>query len=794
MKTIGGQWTNAAGGTLRLELSKYALIGGTSDNAPRFYQVSLDSTGSIPANYQIWGNDELMPEGTTYRRLVFDRLGNIIAGPDQIAICGPSPIALTPGVPSLPSISVSVFPTSATLAPGNTQQFTATVTPSTASQAVTWSATNGTITSTGLFTAGSVSTSTLAAVTAASVADPTKSATSFVTITPPASIQIIPGSGTLASGGVQQFTATVNGIANQNVNWAASLGTITTGGFFTAPNVSVDTIVTIRATSVADGTVSAAVQISVSAAITVTVVVSPAGITLNVTQTQQYTAVVNGITDQTVTWGLQTGAVGTISSTGLYTAPTMLAAKSVDTILATSVSAPTAQGQRSVTINPGGIPVVLITPPAITLLQNTTQTFTASVTNLTNQSVTWSLQAPAKGTISSAGVYTAPATVTAQSFDTVVATSVGYPAASATATVTINPAATVTVEISPAGGTTVNAGATQAFTATVTGITNQNVTWSLQSGAPPQAVVGTIDQTGLFTAPATVAVTSYDNVTATSVGNPAANDVEAITINAGGPAQIDLVQWIIMSTRTTQHLVGDPSAPYSVQVLDTDAIYPTNFPKNCVWQIKNKLGHPWDVHSYDNNVITHWITEDGDDVDQAACEAANGTTCWMYSHAYKRYLDPVAVMPRFFTPGGANVTLDNPGPNTVYATTNCESTSPRVITIGDVRGITSGFAKISWGGSIDHGSGTLSNGPNYDSVNGVNTIKVQYCYSGTIASGNFADIEEYYFVLGFGQVAWYHYHSGVYQQKTVNNTLASTGCPVPVFPCGPGNSWFATPG
>lgn len=95
MKAITGQWSNIAGGTVRLELSKYALIGGTADNAPRFYQIFLDSSGSIPANYEIWTNDELMPEGTSYKRTVFDASGNIVVGPEQILICGTAPINLT---------------------------------------------------------------------------------------------------------------------------------------------------------------------------------------------------------------------------------------------------------------------------------------------------------------------------------------------------------------------------------------------------------------------------------------------------------------------------------------------------------------------------------------------------------------------------------------------------------------------------------------------------------------------------------------------------------------------------
>ncbi|PWT74900.1 MAG: hypothetical protein C5B60_06140, partial [Chloroflexi bacterium] len=193
MKTIIGLWSNAGLGTVRLELSKYALIYGTINNAPRFYQIPLDASGRIPEDYQIWCNDEIMPEGTYYRQTVRDMYGYIIHGPEQAFICGPAPVTLTPETtvpappppfvppsPPLPPqppplILVSITPGSATLAPGETQQFTQTVT-GTTNTAVVWSASLGTITAAGVYTAPSVTAATIATVTATSVADPTASA------------------------------------------------------------------------------------------------------------------------------------------------------------------------------------------------------------------------------------------------------------------------------------------------------------------------------------------------------------------------------------------------------------------------------------------------------------------------------------------------------------------------------------------------------------------------------------------------------------------------------------------
>lgn len=78
------------------------------------------------------------------------------------------------------NIALSVSPTSVSLAPGQTRQFTATVT-GTPNTGVTWNATgDGTISWTGLYTAGG--TAGTFSVTATSVEDRTKSATAVVTI------------------------------------------------------------------------------------------------------------------------------------------------------------------------------------------------------------------------------------------------------------------------------------------------------------------------------------------------------------------------------------------------------------------------------------------------------------------------------------------------------------------------------------------------------------------------------------------------------------------------------------
>jgi hypothetical protein len=85
------------------------------------------------------------------------------------------------------------------------------------------------------------------------------------------SVTVSPTAGTVASGGSQQFTAKVNNATNKAVTWKASIGSITTGGMFTAPAVSSDQPASITATSVADPTKSATAVLTIKAPIQHTV-------------------------------------------------------------------------------------------------------------------------------------------------------------------------------------------------------------------------------------------------------------------------------------------------------------------------------------------------------------------------------------------------------------------------------------------------------------------------------------------------------------------------------------------
>ena len=87
-------------------------------------------------------------------------------------------------------------------------------------------------------------------------------------------ISISPSSATIASSGMQQFSASLRGTANTSVTWSASAGTISSSGVFTAPKVTSNTSVTITGTSAANPSLHATATVIVTPQATLAIVTS----------------------------------------------------------------------------------------------------------------------------------------------------------------------------------------------------------------------------------------------------------------------------------------------------------------------------------------------------------------------------------------------------------------------------------------------------------------------------------------------------------------------------------------
>src|SRR5450755_1133102 len=143
----------------------------------------------------------------------------------------------------------------------------------------------------------------------------------------------------------------------------------------------------------------------VSPQVGTSVVVIPATATILRGQSQQFMAQVSGLDDQTVTWHA-TVNVGTVDSSGLYTAP-VDGDRFLVTITATSKGSPVAIGNAVVTLPPV---TLSIAPSAIAVVPGLSHTFTATAVGLADTNVNWTVQGSGGGTITNAGFYTAPST------------------------------------------------------------------------------------------------------------------------------------------------------------------------------------------------------------------------------------------------------------------------------------------------------------------------------------------------------------------------------------------------
>src|SRR5882724_11294247 len=188
----------------------------------------------------------------------------------------------------------------------------------------------------------------------------------------------------------------------------------------------------------------------------ISVRVSTSGTSIAAGQQAQFTATVTGTTNTSVTWLVVGGAAdGTISASGLYTAPAVVPNPALVTVTATSQADPTKSGSGSITVT-GTSPniTVVVSPSTPTVPNFGRQQFNAAVSGTSNTAVNWSVNGTPGGSlqfgfISSSGLYFGPGGVPTKSKGsggvstttlTVTAVSQASASASGSTTVTLMPA------------------------------------------------------------------------------------------------------------------------------------------------------------------------------------------------------------------------------------------------------------------------------------------------------------------------------------------------------------------
>jgi hypothetical protein len=159
---------------------------------------------------------------------------------------------------------------------------------------------------------------------------------------PPPAQTISPMTATVKLGATQQFTS------SGATSWTTTAGIISTSGLFTAPAVMPSSsAVTVTATG-PGGSASAAVTLQAPQAPNPQTI-SPTTVSLNLGATQQFTSA--GATAWAATYG-------TVTTTGLYTAPSAMSSTGTDTVMATG---PDGSATATVTLIPPPSPTPDIT-------------------------------------------------------------------------------------------------------------------------------------------------------------------------------------------------------------------------------------------------------------------------------------------------------------------------------------------------------------------------------------------------------------------------------------------------
>lgn len=290
---------------------------------------------------------------------------------------------------------------------------------------------------------------------------------------------------------------------------------ITPGSYSMDLSATDGTITRTRTVPVLVGTEDVAVQVNIT------------GPTyLHPGMSTQLTAIVSNSTQQEVTWSAHPGAGSLVpnGSSATYTVGTIPAWNS-ELIQANSVADPTRVGSVYLSVRP---PVIISLNPVTTSLRAGESTWIyASLENhgnTYNPSLTWTSEGPTGSLLkySMQVRYTAPATITSPQTATIRATFAEDPAALAEVVLTLVP--TIQVSLAPTTAT-LRPSETQQFTATVTNDpADAGVTWQLT----PQ--VGTVDASGLYTAPAVIAAQTAVTLRATSVSDPQRSATAAITL------------------------------------------------------------------------------------------------------------------------------------------------------------------------------------------------------------------------------------------------------------------------
>ena len=267
-------------------------------------------------------------------------------------------------------------------------------------------------------------------------------------------------------------------------------------------------------------------------------VVAPAKATLRGGDAQTFTAKLNGAAVG-VTWSVNgvaggSAATGTISAGGVYTAPEFPPAANAIAIGAAETSDSTKLANAAITL---GNPIPQITTAAPMSIQVGTFNLAVNGAHFANGATIYFGTTALATTRTSSIALTATGTATAGQVGSISITVRNPDPGTSTSTglsAQVVASIGISVQVLPATAT-IRASGQQPFSATVTGSTNQSVTWSVNGVVGGTDATGTITAQGLYTGPALLPNPNTITINATSAADATKQGTSAGTLENAIP-------------------------------------------------------------------------------------------------------------------------------------------------------------------------------------------------------------------------------------------------------------------
>ncbi len=433
---------------------------------------------------------------------------------------------------------------------------------------------------------------------------------------PPPSIQVVvtPNPGTVLLGETLAFTASVSNSTDTAVIWSVNgitggspqAGTISADGVYMAPaDLPQGGTVQVTATSHADSSKFASVPVTVSSDIIVSISPGTASVELGAAQAFRAAISSNGKPDPALRWSLSgsscPGSCGNVDANGNYTAPQILPGNASVTLTATSAADPSKQNSANVLITSDFS--MQLSAPA-TVQPGVTAALVATMTPVPgsnpSSTLSWSLsgagcsgsacgiltvtttQSAGGNAIADTANYTAPVTAPQPDTVTVSVTPQADPAKKAQTSITIAQGAGLSISPPTA---TLAGNHRITLTASLNGVTNNGLTWSVSGVSGGNAALGQICVVASNPCQilASGSATQADYLAPGAI--PGTNPVSVTVAPAGNPslsasAQITVINHVLVSVQP--NTVTLP--PLGVQGFTASVLGTGN--QNVVWQIQ----------------------------------------------------------------------------------------------------------------------------------------------------------------------------------------------------------------